>query len=67
MKTSLTRKQEERSPHHRYEDLIDEKTRGEKSSSPVKGLTLIPGVTAFVLNVSLLTEISSSELIHSVV
>ncbi len=32
MKTSVTRKKGERSPHGSYEDLSDEEKRGERSS-----------------------------------
>ncbi|TYS68470.1 hypothetical protein FZC76_12155 [Sutcliffiella horikoshii] len=35
MKTSVTRKKDEGSPHSRYEDLGDKEKRGEKSSSSV--------------------------------
>ncbi|WP_157182431.1 hypothetical protein [Bacillus sp. m3-13] len=33
MKTSMTRNQEKRSPHRHYEDISDEKSGEEKSSS----------------------------------
>ncbi|MGD6789234.1 hypothetical protein ACQCT3_05060 [Sutcliffiella horikoshii] len=38
MKTSMTRNQEERSPHRRYEDISDEKYGEERSLSPIKPL-----------------------------
>jgi len=39
MKTSVTRKKEKRSPHHRYEDLGDEEKREKKSSTRYEDLS----------------------------